>query len=71
MQSRHREAIAHYEASLRVVPESARWLTGLAISLEEEKRLTEARDAYRRALAAGGLPRDLEAYAERKVKQLQ
>ena len=71
MQSRHREAITHYETSVRIGPESARWLTGLAISLEEEKRIPEARDVYRRALAAGGLSRELETFAERKLKQLQ
>jgi MSHA biogenesis protein MshN len=71
MQSRHREAVSHYEVSVRVVPDSGRWLTGLAISLEEEKRIPEAREAYRRALASGGLAKDLEAYAERRLKQLQ
>jgi MSHA biogenesis protein MshN len=71
MQSRHGDAIPQYEASLRLNPDSGRWLTGLAISLEEEKRVPEARDAYRRALAAGGLGPQLEAFAERKLKQLQ
>ena len=70
MQSRHREAIAHYEASLRKAPNSGRWLTGLAISLEAEKRIPEAADAYRKALATPLTP-DLQAFAERKLRQFQ
>jgi MSHA biogenesis protein MshN len=71
MQGRHREAIGQYEASLKASPESGRALAGLAISLEQEQRIPEAREAYRRAQAASGLGRELEAYVERKVKQLQ
>ena len=71
MQGRHADAIQQYDQALRASPESGRSLAGLAISLEAEKRVPEAREAYRRALAAGGLGRDLEAFAERKLKQLQ
>ena len=71
MQGRHADAIQQYDVALRASPDSARSLAGLAISLEAEKRIPEAREAYRRALAAGGLGRDLEAFAERKLKQLQ
>jgi len=46
-------------------------MAGLAISLEQEQRIPEAREAYRKAMAATGLGRDLEAFVERKVKQLQ
>jgi MSHA biogenesis protein MshN len=71
MQGRHREAIGQYEASLKASPESGRALAGLAISLEQEQRIPEAREAYRKAQAASGLGPELEAYVERKVKQLQ
>ena len=71
MQSRHREAIAHYEAAVRLAPDSGRWLTGLGISLEEEKRIPEARDAFRRALDTNTLGRDLQSFVERKLRQLQ
>jgi MSHA biogenesis protein MshN len=71
MQGRHREAIAHYEIAVRLSPESGRWLTGLAISLEEERRLPEAREAYQRALATNTLAADLRAYVERKLGQFQ
>ena len=71
MQGRHKDAIAHYELAVGLSPDSGRWLTGLAISLEEEKRLPEAREAYRRALATGTLSPDLRAFVERKLAQLQ
>ena len=71
MNSRHRDAIVQYEAALRIAPDSGRSLAGLAISLEREQRVPEARDAYRRAQAAGGLGRDLESFVDGKIKQLQ
>ncbi len=71
MQGRHKEALAYYEIAVRLAPESGRWLTGLAISLEEEKRLPEAREAYQRALATNTLGLDLRAFVERKLKQLK
>jgi MSHA biogenesis protein MshN len=68
---RHKEAIAYYEIAVRLSPDSGRWLTGLAISLEEEKRLPEAREAYQRALATNTLGPDLRAFIERKLGQLK
>ena len=70
MQSRHREAIEHYQISIRQAPESGRWLVGLAISLQEEKRVPEARDAYTRALATNTLSPELRDFVERRLKQL-
>jgi MSHA biogenesis protein MshN len=71
LQGRHKDAIAHYEVAVRLSPDSGRWLTGLAISLEEEKRLPEAREAYQRALATNTLAADLRAFVERKLGQLK
>jgi len=71
MQGRHRDAIASYEIAVRLSPTNGRWLTGLAISLEEEKRVPEAREAYGRALATRTLGQDLQAFVERKLGQLQ
>ena len=71
MQSRHTDAIKYYQSALQIAPDSGRSLAGLAISLEAEKRFAEARDAYRRALATNSLGRDLEAYAQDRLKQLQ
>jgi len=71
LQGRHKEAIAYYEIAVRLSPDSGRWLTGLAISLEEEKRLPEAREAYQRALGTTTLAPDLRAFVERKLGQLK
>jgi len=71
MQGRHKEAIAHYDIAVSLSPASGRWLTGLAISLEEEKRLPEAREAYQRALATNTLAPDLRAFVDRKLAQLK
>jgi MSHA biogenesis protein MshN len=71
LQGRHKDAIAYYEIAVRLSPDSGRWLTGLAISLEEEKRLPEAREAYQRALATNTLGADLRAFVERKLGQLK
>ena len=71
MQGRHKEAIAHYDIAVRLSPASGRWLTGLAISLEEDKRLPEAREAYQRALATNTLAPDLRAFVDRKLAQLK
>ena len=71
MQGRHKEAIAHYEIAARLAPDSGRWLTGLAISLEEEKRLPEALEVYKRALATNTLGTALRAFVERKLAQLK
>jgi MSHA biogenesis protein MshN len=71
MQSRHGEAIQHYQAAVQIDPSSGRSFTGLAISLEAEKRLPEAREAYRRALATNTLGRDLESFAQERLKQIQ
>jgi MSHA biogenesis protein MshN len=71
LQGLHKDAIAHYEIAVRLSPDSGRWLTGLAISLEEEKRLPEALEAYKRALATNALGRDLQGFVERKLGQLK
>ena len=54
-QERHKEAIAQYEAALKRAPGSGVWLMGLAISLQADKRLAEAQEAYARAAASGNL----------------
>jgi MSHA biogenesis protein MshN len=71
LQGRHKDAIAYYEIAVRLSPGSGPWLIGLAISLEEEKRLPEAREAYQRALATSALAPDLRAFVERKLAQLK
>lgn len=71
MQGRHSEAIAHYVSATRLAPEAGRWLLGLGMSLEEEKRPGEAKEAYRRARDSGSLARDHQAFVDQKLKQIQ
>ena len=69
-QSRHDEAIAHYQIALKLVPNNGLWLMGMGISLQAMQRKEEARDAYQRALAAKGLSAQLQAYVQQKLKEL-
>ena len=71
LQGRHKEAIAHYEISVGLAPDSGPWLMGLAVSLEEEKRLLEAREAYQRALATSSLGAEQRNFVERKIGQIK
>ena len=71
MQGRRAEAVASYEVAVRLAPDSAKALTGLAIALEDGGRLPEAREAYQRALSTGALGPELQAFVERKIAQLK
>ncbi len=61
------DAARHYEQALRQQPGQGVWWTGLAISLEAQGKLAEARTAYQRALQTGVLPDDLAAFARAKA----
>jgi len=68
---RHKEAVASYEAALRLAPHTALWLMGMGISLQAENDQAAALDAFRRAKAAGGLSPELIAFVDQRMKQLQ
>jgi MSHA biogenesis protein MshN len=68
---RHAEAAREFQAALRLAPQAGLWWMGLGISLEEENRAAEAREAYQKARASGVLSPDLEQFVARKLKQLQ
>ena len=68
---RNKEAVAGYQAALRLVPGAAQWWMGLGISLQADNRDAEALDAFRRAKAAGGLGPALIAFIDQRMKQLQ
>ena len=70
-QSRHAEAVDHYLTALSLVPGSAIWSMGLGISLQALNRTQEARDSFRRALAANALSPALQAFVDQRLKQLQ
>ena len=67
---RHEEAVAGYQAALRLAPGNALWLMGMGISLQADNRDAAALDAFRRAKAAGGLSPALIAFVDQRMKQL-
>jgi MSHA biogenesis protein MshN len=69
-QQRHREAAAEYQAALRSVPANGVWWMGMGISLQAEKRNSEALEAFRKAQASGALSQELQAFVERQILQL-
>jgi len=69
-QQRHREAAAEYQAALRSAPGNGVWWMGMGISLQAEKRNSEALEAFRKAQASGALSQELQAFVERQILQL-
>jgi MSHA biogenesis protein MshN len=68
---RHKEAVAGYQAALKLVPGAALWWMGLGISLQADNREAEALNAFQRAKSAGGLSPALVAFVDQRLKQLQ
>lgn len=68
---RHGEAITHYQAALRLKPQSGVWFMGLGISLEAEGRRVDARAAFQRAQATQSLSPDLQAFVEQRLRELE
>ena len=78
---RHAEAVAEYQAALSLpqqgtgqtagAAQAAVWWVGLGISQEALGRKAEARDAFQRARASGALSRDVSAFVEQRLAQLQ
>jgi MSHA biogenesis protein MshN len=63
-----REAAQYYRAALRLRPQEARWWYALGSVLEADGQSAEARDAWLRAQAIGGLPPSLAEALERKLR---
>jgi MSHA biogenesis protein MshN len=68
--SRHREAIDHYLAAIRLSPESGLWLVGAGISLQADDRRADAREAFQRAKATNTLSPELVAFVDQRLHQL-
>ena len=69
-EQRHAEAARYYRDALQLAPGNGVWWMGLAISLQADQHLPEARDAYARARAAAGMTPELLAFIDRKLEQL-
>lgn len=69
--NRHKEAVGEYQAALRLSPQAGVWWMGLGISLEADGKLSEAREAFQRAKAAGTLSLELSAFVDQKLRRLQ
>lgn len=66
--NRYAEALAHYEAALRLRPQEARWWVGYGIALESAGRGRDAGEAFSRARNLGGLSPEIEGYLDQKLK---
>lgn len=64
----HREAINLYQAATRLSPTEGRWWFGLGIALDADGRASDAREAFRQALAAGNLNHELSTLAEQRLR---
>lgn len=68
-ESRHTDAVEHYRAALNLKP-SGVWYMGLGISLQAMQRLPEAEDAFQHAISSGALDPELQAFVEKRLKQI-
>lgn len=68
---RHTDAISQFQTALRLQPNQATAWLGLGVSLQAEKRNTEAEQAYLRARAGNSLSPELLAFVEQRLKQVQ
>ncbi len=70
-QSRHKEAITHYQIALQISPSSGLWFMGLGISLQAVQRKEDALDAYKRAIDTRSLSPELQAFVMQRMKEIK
>ncbi len=70
-QERHAEAIRHFLTALRSNPAMPNWLIGVGISLQAENKLTDAAEAFQRAINTDELTPELRQFSEQRLKQLR
>ncbi|HEY8855754.1 MAG TPA: tetratricopeptide repeat protein [Rugosibacter sp.] len=65
---RAHESAEKYQAAIRLAPNEARWWAGLGIALESDGQNAAAQNAYLKARSMPGLPPELSAYVEQKLR---
>ena len=68
---RHEDAVVHYLTALRSDPANASWLVGIGISLQEQAKFADAREAFERARQSDSLTPELSGFVEQRLRQLQ
>lgn len=68
---RHGDAVAEYQAALKLAPTAGVWWVGLGISQQALNRPKEAVQAFQRAKDSGTLAPDLAAFTDKRLKLLQ
>lgn len=68
---RHDEAVTHYLTALRADPANTSWLVGVGISLQEQDRFADAREAFERARQVGQLSPEVSAFVEQRLRQMK
>jgi MSHA biogenesis protein MshN len=69
-EQRHAEAAQYYQAALKLAPFNGVWWMGLGISLQADRHVAEAREAFTRARTGNGMTPELLAFVERRLEQL-
>ncbi len=67
---KHKQAVEHYLQALQKAPQNGVWWMGLAISLQAERRIPEAQEAFKRAKATNTLSAELLAFVDARLSQL-
>ncbi|MBS0370707.1 MAG: tetratricopeptide repeat protein [Proteobacteria bacterium] len=70
-QGRHAEAAQHYITALRSDPAMPNWLVGVGISLQAENKLSDAREAFQRAIDTEELSPEVAQFANERLQQLR
>jgi MSHA biogenesis protein MshN len=68
---RHEEAVPHYLSALKSDPSNTSWLVGVGISLQEQGKFADAREAFDRARQTGQLSPELTDFVEQRLRQLK
>ncbi len=69
-QSRNEDALTHYQIATQLAPNNGAWLMGYGISLQAVRRDADAKAAFKKALDTRTLSPELQAFVQRKIKEL-